>query len=382
MKIKMKNNILHIISGLGNGGAEGVLYRLCISTVEKYNHKVISLTTNGKYGTLLQKNGIEVIELGLNKNFFKNIKKIIILYRIIKNSSPDIIQTWMYHADLIGGILGRMAGIKNIYWNIRHTNLDKKKSKITTRLISKACSILSYYLPKKIICCALSSQKIHEEIGYDKNKFFIIPNGYDLNIYKSFIANTKLIDEYNINKNIPILGMVGRYDSQKNHTGLLNSLYLLKNEGIEFKFLLVGRDINLNNKLLNEEINNLNLENNIILLDQQNNIANIMNMLDIHVLSSSFGEAFPNVIAEAMACSTPCISTNVGDAALIIADTGWVTPPMNDIELARAIKDAIFQFKNNKELWKNRKKRCREHILNNFSINKMILNYYKIWGDK
>lgn len=378
----MKNNILHIISGLGNGGAEGVLYRLCISTVENYNHKVISLTTNGKYGSLLQKNGIEVIELGLNKNFFQNIKRIIFLYQIIKNSSPNIIQTWMYHADLIGGILGRIAGIKNIYWNIRHTNLDKKKSKLTTRLISKICSILSYYLPKKIICCAVSSQKIHEKIGYDKSKFFIIPNGYDLNIYKSFVANTKLIEKYNINKNIPILGMVGRYDSQKNHTGLLRSLYLIKNEGIEFKFLLVGKDINLNNKLLNKEINSLNLENNIILLDQQNNIANIMNMLDIHVLSSSFGEAFPNVIAEAMACTTPCISTNVGDAALIISDTGWVTPPMNDIELAHAIKDAIFQFKNNKELWENRKKRCREHILYNFSINKMILNYYKVWGDK
>ena len=77
------------------------------------------------------------------------------------------------------------------------------------------------------------------------------------------------------------------------------------------------------------KIKRLNLTRHIKLLGQTNNISQVMNGLDIHLLSSSYGEGFPNVVAEAMACGTPCIVTNVGDTAFVVGKTGWVVPPNN-----------------------------------------------------
>jgi Glycosyltransferase len=121
------------------------------------------------------------------------------------------------------------------------------------------------------------------------------------------------------------------------------------------------------------------LEDNISLLGQRTDIATIMNSLDVHILSSSFGEGFPNVVAEAMACGTPCITTDVGDAAIIVGDTGWVVPPKDSQALANAMLEAMEEKQNNPQAWKARKQACRERIVNNFSIEKMVDSYHQVW---
>ena len=126
--------VVHIISNLNNGGAEGVLYRLCKSDTIQ-NHIVISMTGEGKYKLMLRNVGIDVYCLNMNNNraYFKGFLKLLKLLRKLK---PDIIQTWMYHADFFGGLAAKIAGIKKIFWNIRNSNLDKK-SKFSTKLVLK-----------------------------------------------------------------------------------------------------------------------------------------------------------------------------------------------------------------------------------------------------
>jgi len=373
--------IVHIITGLGDGGAEGVLFRLCKYDLKK-EHIVISLKNEGKYGLLLKEKGINVICLDMNFGKVR-VKDFLKLFRLLKKLKPDTIQTWMYHADFFGGIVSRFAGFKNIFWNIRHTTLEPEESKKSTRLVVKLCARLSRVIPKGIICCGEEVLRVHSELGYNKSKMKIICNGYDISLFKPSIKLRLFFrKEFDLNSKTLVLGMVGRFHPQKNHLGLLKALSIVKKCFKDFKFLLVGRDLNHNNLILVNEIKNQNLESNIVLINKRSDIPAVMNAIDINVLSSSSGEGFPNVLAEAMACGIPCVTTNIGDASLIVGHTGWVSPPNDSIALANSIIKAIKEKNRDKKLWSLRKQKCRNRIIENFSLDKMIKNYHSVWGEK
>ena len=371
--------IVHIITGLNNGGAEGVLYRLV--THDKENeHIVISMMDSGKYGPLLLSKGISVHFLEM-KSGKASLSAVLKLYKYLKDINPDVVQTWMYHADLIGGVVARIAGIRKIYWNLRQSNFDSSHTKSSTIKIAKLNGKLSKFLPTRIICCAEDAVSIHADLGYDKSKITVIANGYDLNTFKTNETSREAIrNEFNIGA-VPIIGMVGRYDPQKNHKGLIDALKIVKDKGYAFDLLLVGKDLNKDNKVLSNQIEKSGLQKNTYLLDQRSDIADIMNALDIHILSSAYGEGFPNVVAEAMACGTPCIATNVGDSDKIIDNFGVVVSPSQIEELADAIILLLDCMKDN-DKWSKLKNDGKNHINENFSIEEMILNYKNVWSEE
>lgn len=370
--------ILHIITGLKNGGAEGVLYRLCKHD-KSCNHIVISLTDEGKYSSLLEQEGIETHCLYIGRGFTFPLA-LWRLFNLLRKHKPDVVQNWMYHADLIGGIVARLAGIKHVFWNVRHTALEPGKSKRSTILIAKMCSFLSNKIPKKIMYCAYEAQIVHEAQGYQQGKGYVVPNGYDLTKFSISTAIGKEFREaVSVNDDDFLIGMVGRYNPQKDHENLIHALGLVRSSGIEFKLVLIGVDLDAKNQEVIAQIEMHNLFNNVLLLGQRTDIPSAMNGLDIHVLSSSFGEAFPNVLAEAMACGTPCVTTDVGDAALIVGDTGWIVEPKKPYLLAHAIVQAMEDKKADVEGWVLRQKNCRNRIVENFNIEKMIEHYHNTW---
>jgi len=107
----------------------------------------------------------------------------------------------------------------------------------------------------------------------------------------------------------------------------------------------------------------------------------VMNALDVHVLSSAYGEAFPNVLAEAMACGTPSVTTDVGDAALIVGDTGWVVPPRSEQLLAKAMEHALQQWAEDCGQWRQRQQAARERIVHSFSLDTMAQRYRQVWEE-
>jgi len=369
--------ILHVITGLNNGGAEAVLYRLCAYDKD-YNHTVISLMDKGKYGPLLEEAGVVVHCLNMPAGRV-TLSGLYQLFKLVRKLKPDAVQAWMYHADLLGGIIARLAGIKNVYWNIRHTTLEPGHSKRSTILIAKLCAKLSKRVPKGIVCCAEKAVEVHGEIGYDTSKMMVIANGYDLSSLR-LIPNPQAQLKKELGDVFPLIGMVGRFDPQKDHFGLLDAFAFVKNAGVPHKLALVGRDLNTSNVALIEKIQFLGLKGEVLLLDQRTDIPTIMNSLYLHVLSSSFGEAFPNVLAEAMACGTPCVTTDVGDAAVIVGETGWVVPPKNPQALADAILIALNEQQTNPEAWASRKVACRERVVENFSIETMVERYHQVWS--
>lgn len=366
--------ILHIITGLGDGGAEHTLYKIC--KYDKNNeHVVISFKSNGKYLYLLKKLGIEVYCLNLK---IYSIYKFFYLIKLLRFIKPNIIQTWLVHADFIGGIAARISRFNNIIWNIRYSNLQVDKTKLATKLIIKMLSKLSYSIPKSIVIVSRKAKKIYEIEGYDKKKLKFIPNGYDLNILKySNLQKKNFRNKLKFNKKFPIIGNVARYHPKKDHLNLLNALSHLSDKKIEFLCVLFGSDINKNNLQLTAEIKRLKLSKNVKLLGQNNNIAQVMNGIDLCIQSSSYGEGFPNVVAEAMACETPCVVTDVGDASLVVGKTGWVVPPNDSVKLAKAIEKAFSEIRTKK--WSKRCHESRSRIKKNFDVNRMIKTYVSLW---
>jgi len=376
----VNKKVCHIITGLNNGGAEGVLFRLCAFDVSN-THIVISLMDEGKYGPLLRDAGVTVYSLNMRAGRV-SLGGLIKLYKLLRLLKPDVVQTWMYHADLIGGLVAKMAGIKSIFWNVRHSTLESGKSKRSTIWVAKACAYLSSWGPNRIVYCAHSAQAVHEAIGYKVGKAVVIANGYDLTqFFPDSAAGQLARQSLNIHASELVIGMIGRFDPQKDHANLIKALGQVKASGFKFKVILVGSDMGSENQEVLAWIERANLKDNIILLGQRADIPRIMNGIDLHVLSSSFGEGFPNVLAEAMACGTPCVATDVGDSKVIIADTGWVAPPNNPKLLADCITVALDEKETNEVVWSNRKNASRKRIVDNFSIDEMIGSYQRVWNE-
>lgn len=369
-------NIVHIITSLSDGGAQAMLYRL-IKNIDKsqYNSiKVISMMDKGIYGEEIEKLGIKVYSLNMKRGI-PTIKAFNKTVRIIKDA--DIVQTWMYHADLLGIMASMKYKNKKVIWGIHHSNLDKDKNTKLLLLIVKINSILSRFT-FKIVSCSNYAKYIHTNYGYSSDKITVIPNGFDLSefYYKEY-SNKIVRSELNIDNDKKIVCHIGRWHILKDYETLMKSIKLICNKRDDVVFILCGADIDEKNLELMRLIELYKLEKNIYLLGRRNDISNIMSSSNALVLSSS-GEAFPNVIGEAMACETPCIVTDVGDCKEIVGDTGIVVETKDSEGIASGIEMIINMDK--KEYNKLRKK-CRSRILNMFELKKIVSMYealYKI----
>lgn len=372
--------ILHIIIGLADGGAESVLYRICQSD-RANRHVIIAMMGKGKYGSLLEEMGIEVHYLGMKRERF-DLLKMVKLWRIIKHVNVDVVQTWMYHADLVGGIMSRISGKRKIFWGIRHSDLEAGASSRSTIVISRVCAMLSGWLPYGIICCAERAAQVHVKRGYNKTKLRVVHNGYDVDRFRPDLqARDRVRRALGLDDQARVIGMVARFDPQKDHWNLLSAVSEsgLVTKGT--KLLLVGSGIDHGNHALTNYLEEHGLLDDVYLLGARNDIVDVMNAMDILVLSSRFGEGFPNVVAEAMACGVPCVVTDVGDASFIVEDTGWVVPPRNRNALAMAVKEALEEFVHSPHRWACRQAACRRRIAEHFSLERMITEFNKAWEE-
>lgn len=363
--------VLHIITGLSDGGAETALLAL-VSHDSASEHVAISLTDEGIYGARLRAQGVSVITLDMPSGMV-TVRGLFKLFRSVRDINPDVVQTWMYHADLLGGIMARLARVPKISWNIRHSFLMPGVSSPKTILISKINAMLSKVIPHRIVCCAEKALEVHADIGYQRQRMLVIPNGYDTSVFFPDQSKREATRrELGIAENVPLMGFVARYDPLKDHATLIQALERVKNTIPEAHTVLVGADVDHQNEELVAALKAAGLEGAVTLIGRSEDVPGIMNALDVHVMSSS-SEAFPNVLAEAMACGTPCVSTDVGDARMIVGDTGWIVPPKDPQKLADAVIEALREHQAG--MWDERRKRATERILDNFQIQTMVNRY-------
>jgi len=370
--------ILHVITGLGQGGAESVLTRLATWPQADVEHTVVSLTDDGLYGERLRAAGVAVHALGMKRGRV-SLGGFLALRRLIATTRPDAVQTWMYHADLIGGLAARLAGVRAIAWGIRNSGAHLERSSRSARLVLRACAMLSGSVPRAIVCAAQNAAERHAEKGYRRDRMVVISNGYDLSRYAPDpLARARVRAAWALSEDVPVIGCVARWDPLKDHANLLRAVAALVRDGRDagLRCVLIGRDMTEGNAQLGALLDKLDLRDRVVLNGPSDDVPAVMNGLDLHVLSSC-AEGFPNVVAEAMACGVYCVVTDVGDAAYIVGDTGVVVPPEQAEALARGIESALCDVAARGRERSGEPGRAR--VLEHFDLARMVQSYIAVW---
>lgn len=331
-------NVVHVIIGLNVGGAELMLLRLIEAQRMQQPdavHRVISLTSMGPVGVCLQAAGVPVVALGMRSPmhapgvFFR-------LLRLLREVRPDVLQTWMYHADLLGGLAAHQAGIQNIVWGIRTTDISKGGSRATA-MVRWLCARFSHRLPRAIVCAARAAERMHVGLGYAKERMIVIPNGFDLARLQATPAQVQALrQQLGLGVEAQVVGMLGRFNAVKDQHNFVRAAGLLSRDHPEVRFLIVGRECDAENSQLAAWIAASGAPERFVLLGERQDAPVCLAAMDIFALPSRT-EGFPNVLAEAMAMARPCVTTDVGDSAYVLGDCGVVVPPEDPALLAKGM---------------------------------------------
>ncbi|MEA2596597.1 MAG: hypothetical protein QOF01_3066 [Thermomicrobiales bacterium] len=327
---------LHVISGLHTGGAEVMLLRLLehlqTSTHEPY---VIGLTHPGHISACIAELGIPV-EMLNSRRRVPDPSIVLNVARSMRRFRPDVVQTWMYHSDLIGGLAARAAGNPPVAWCLQQGDLSPHLNKRSTLLTARACALLSSRLPAAIVCCAESTRHLHVEFGYHPAKMLVIPNGFDLDRFRPDPdARLAIRRELGLPEHGRLVGMLARFHPYKDHRNFVNAAGIVRQQRDDVHFVLAGARISWDNSELVSWIDEAGIRDRIHLLGVRHDTPAVQASLDVACLSSR-GEGLPLTVGEAMACGVPCAVTDVGDAALLVGDTGRVVPPCDSAALAEA----------------------------------------------
>lgn len=368
--------VVHIISGLGHGGAETVLHRLVTAPTQAGEHIVISMGDEGVFGPRLREAGIPVHTLGMH-GLTASIRGLGRMHALLRRLRPDVVQTWMYHADLVGGAVARLAGIPAVSWGIRNSGADLARSSKSSRILAALCAPLSRVIPRVVTACADNAATRHIAWGYDADRMLVIPNGYDLSQWRPDPAARDMVrKEWAVDENTVVVGCVARWNPLKDHANLIAALGQVMLQRPDVRAVLIGHGMNAGNEELTSLLRQHEVADRVILLDRRDDVPRQMQGLDLHVLSSR-AEGFPNVVAEAMATGVLCVVTDVGDAAYIVDDAGWVVPSQDSRALAQGIGDAL-QIQGTAEA-DERIRKGRERVQQLFSLQTMVGRWQAVW---
>jgi glycosyltransferase involved in cell wall biosynthesis len=329
--------IVHIISNLGIGGAEVMLARL-VSGMDssRFQNAVVSLTDRGQLGDRIESCGASVYCLEMKRGR-PDIRSLPVLVQWLKAYKPTIVQSWLYHADLISVLAARCLKSSRLLWNVRCSNMHLRYYPIQTRCVRRVLCWCSG-MPDAVVVNSETGKRQHEKFGYRPRRWAYIPNGFDTNRYRpDSIAAKKLRKELHLAPDVKLVALVARYDPMKDHSTFLAAAKIIAVSKPQVHFVLAGE----NTTSLSTQVAAAGLRDCIHLLGLRHDVEYLFAGVDITCLSSAFGEGFSNVLGESMACGVPCVATDVGDARAIIGQTGLVVPPRDPAALASAIVSLI-----------------------------------------
>lgn len=348
-----------LITGLGIGGAEKHLFKLVPRV--KFNSFIISLTNNNYIGKEIEKNGIKVYYLGLNK--FNLFSVILRFGRILIREKPDILDTYLIHSNLFGRIFGRLFRVRKIISSIQNDYSDLKLLNFIDKITK---NFVDLYIPNSKTLLSY----IHMKNNVPPRKIKIITSGVVLKeIYNNLDKNYDIRKELGLKKNNFIAVCVARLQKQKNISTLIRAMKFV-NKNIS---LVIVGDGSERKNLINLS-KNLNLMNKIFFLGVRKDVLNIVNSSNVFILPS-LKEGMSNALLEAMVLKKCCIVSDIPQNKELIKNNfnGIVFGKKNEKELAKKI-ERVYENQNLKSFGEEAYKVIKEKYL----IKNLIKKYEKL----
>lgn len=332
----MHTRILHVITSLETGGAQLFLSSLLSEMREDFDHHVLCLGRSGPVEGRLREAGVPIMFARMEKG------RPVASIRQLRESLPyvfTIINGWMYHGNLASSLLKLGQGRHtSVVWCIRHS-FGRLRDEGMSTCAAVGANVLAQWSPSHVVYNSTRSMLQHHSLGLRKPESSSIPNGVDLRRYAYASGPRNSVrTAWRVAETDLVYGCVARWHPMKGHPRLLRAFGRVLRDNMILA--LAGAGITWDNTQLVTQIRQAGLAGRVRLLGERHDIPAIMNGFDFLVVPSEWGEAFPNVVAEAMACGRPCIATDLGDTARIIGDTGWLVGPSDAEELELALEQA------------------------------------------
>ena len=372
--------ILNIIGSLEIGGAELVLARLVVGLKEHARVADVLVVTFGQESAVsrqLERNGVKVYCADL-RGVTSFLPRFVAMIGRMREFSPDIVQTWMYPADFIGGLLARLLGFKRVFWNIRNTDVNQGIS-YTTRLAFQCCRLFATFIPYKIIVVTEVSKSWHQKRGYPGKKMMVIENGFSAQSRfggpsDRTAARVKLLGPGMASK--LLVGSAARFNFYKDHPNLLSGFahYIGRHPDSPMVLVLVGYGVTPMNAVLMRLLTDLGIRERVLLLGHQDDMSLFYQSIDVFCMHSR-SEGLPNVLMEAVFHELPVVTTDVGGAADICGSFGCVVTPQDPKALALGFETLL----STRDAWPHNVKRAKQRLLERYGMDYMITEYLQAY---
>ncbi len=375
----VRMRIAHVITGLGAGGTPVMLRKVLAAqqSLPGIESCVVGLIQDGPIAEQIRALGVPVTSLGMRRGV-PDPRALWGLVRTLREFRPDLIQSWLYHADLMSSLARPWVGNPPVVWNLRHASLDPQVDGRSTIWTAKVCAWLSRRSPARILVNTVSGRLLHAEHGYDDTKMQVVPNGFDLERFQpSTEARAQLRRTLGLPVDSLLIGLVARFSNHKRQSVFIRAMSEVAAQLPMAHFVLCGTNITHENSTLNQWIAESGYRERFHLLGERMDVEWVHAALDLEV-SASFSEAFSNSIGEALCCGVPCVVTDVGDSAWLIENAGRVIPAEDAPAMARACVEILTSPAAERATLS----RCaRQRMERSLDIHVIARQYHDIWRE-
>ncbi len=349
---------------LDYGGAQRQLVTLAKALdKDRFDVTVISFYSGQPLERELEHSGVRFISLN-KRGRWDVLGFLFRLIRQVRVIRPDVVHGYLDIANLLALFIKPFVHAQ-VVWGIRAAEIDLRRYDWLLRLASQLERIFARFADL-IVVNSTAGFDHHLARGFPRQKIVVIPNGIDTELFKPDCeAGAKVRAEWGIADDTKLIGTIGRLDPVKDLPTFLKAAVIVAGKRNDVRSACVGPGPASYVLNLQQLTNEMGIADKVIWPGARADVAAVYNALDVFC-SSSCGESFPNAIAEAMACGTPCVVTDVGDSASIVGECGIVVPPGNAEALADGLISSLDTDRN------AIRQNARARIEENFSVEQMV----------